>query len=174
MQFRSESTIAHSREAVFSAYRDQLADIVRYLDDIREVNVLSRDEEGAVVKLHNEWVSDRDIPAAASAFLKPEHLRWDDYANWDSGAWQCRFEIRTRAFGDAVRCDGTNTFVPDPGGTRVILEGNFHVDLKGLPGVPSFVAKRLVPQVEKFIIALIQPNLERTNEAVGRYLDSRS
>jgi hypothetical protein len=173
MKFRSESTIAHPREAVFAAYRDHLPEVVAFLDDISGVNVLSRTEEGSIVRLHNEWVSDREVPSVAASFIKQEHLRWDDHATWDTSDFTCAFDIKTRAFTDAVRCTGRNLFVPDPRGTRVILEGDFDVKNLQIPGVPRFMAKRLVPQMEKFIISLIRPNLERVNKALGSYLDAQ-
>lgn len=172
MKFRSESTIQHPRAAVFAAYRDRLPEVVRFLDDISAVNVLARDDAGATVKLHNEWVSNREIPKVAQAIIKPEHLRWDDYASWDAGAWRCGFEIKTRAFRDNVRCVGSNTFLEQGAGTKVVLEGDFEVSLKDVPGVPRLLAGTIVPQIEKFIIALIQPNLEKVNKALGQYLDA--
>jgi hypothetical protein len=172
MKFRSESTISHPREAVFAAYRDRLPEVVSYLEDISAVNVLQREEAGAVVKLHNEWVSSREIPKIAQSILKPEHLRWDDHAAWDGAAWRCSFEIKTRAFRENVRCTGTNTFLVQGAGTKVVLEGEFSVSLKDVPGVPWMLAGTIVPQIEKFIIALIQPNLEKVNQALGKFLDA--
>lgn len=174
MKFRSESLIHHPRDKVFAAYRDRLVEVVPYLDDIEAVVVRSRKEEGDTVTLHNEWRSGREVPSAAKAFLKPDQLAWDDYATWRGSDHTCHFDIKTRAFRDAVRCVGTNTFTETPsGGTKVVLEGDFEVALHGIPGVPSFLARTIIPQVEKFIIALIQPNLEKTNQAVERFLDAQ-
>jgi hypothetical protein len=173
MKFRSESTIAHPRSAVFAAYRDRLPEVVRYLDDISAVNTLARTEAGSEVRLHNEWVSNREIPAVAQAVIKPEHLKWDDFAVWNADRFLCSFEIKTRAFTDSVRCTGTNTFLDDPLGTRVVLEGDFEITNIQVPGVPSFLAKRLVPQIETFIVTLIRPNLEKVNQALGRFLDAQ-
>jgi hypothetical protein len=173
MQFRTESTIGHPRDAVFAAYRDRLPEIAAYLDDISEIRVLSRAEEAGLVKLHNEWASSREVPAVARGFLKPEHLRWDDYASWDAAAWTVTYAIHTRAFTDAVNCTGRNTFIDEGGRTRIVLEGTFDVDVKAVPGVPRLLAGTVKPQVEKFIVALIQPNLERVNTAVGRFLDDQ-
>ena len=103
MEIKSESRIHHHRDAVFYAYRDRLSDIIKYNPDIREVQIVSREEEGDVVKLHNVWISDRDIPSIVSKILKPEHLRWDDYAEWDNGSFYCDWTIKTRAFTDGVR-----------------------------------------------------------------------
>lgn len=173
MKFRSESTIHHPREVVFAAYRDRLSSVVPYLEDIKAVNVLSRSEAGTSVTLHNEWVSDRDVPKVAAGIIKPEHLKWDDYATWDAATHKCAFEIKTRMFTDNVKCVGGNQFLDDgKGGTRVVLEGQFDVSLKDIPGVPRFLAGTIAPQVEKFIVALIQPNLEKVNVAVGRFLDA--
>ncbi len=174
MKFRSESLIHHPLEAVFSAYRDRLPEVVPYLDDIASVVVASRKEEGDVVRLHNTWSSSREVPAVAKAFLRPDQLAWDDHAVWRTSDHTCGFSILTRAFGDAVTCTGTNTFSAVAGGTRVVLEGDFVVAIYGIPGVPSFLAKRIVPEVEKFIVGLIQPNLEKTNAAVGRFLDDQA
>ncbi len=173
MKFRSETTIAHPRDDVFAAYRDHLSGVVAFLEDIKEVNVLSRSEEGSMVTLHNEWVSDREVPKMAAAMITSDQLKWDDYAKWDGSTYTCAFQIKTRVFTDSVRCTGKNTFISDPAGTRVVLEGEFEMALTSLPGVPKFVAKRMVPKVEEFIVSLITPNLEKTSAAVGRFLDSK-
>lgn len=171
MEIKSESRIYHPRDAVFQAYRDRLADIIKYNPDIREVQVVSREDEGDITKLHNVWISDRDIPSIVSKILKPEHLRWDDYAEWDNKGFYCNWTIKTRAFTDAVTCSGRNSFVDDGESTRVILSGTLDIRLKDLPGVPSFLAKRLAPKLEKFIVSLITPNLERVNSSLQRFLD---
>lgn len=173
MQIRSESTIAHPVDAVFEAYRDQLGEVAAYLDDIREIKVLSREEDGDVTRLHNEWASSTEIPAVAAKFLKPEHLLWDDYASWDAGARSCAWEIKTRAFTEAVTCRGGTRLVADGEVTRVILEGDLTVDTSAIKGIPRFLAGRITPQIEKFIVGLVTPNLEKTNAAIGRFLDDR-
>jgi hypothetical protein len=172
LEIRSESTIGHSREKVFCGYRDKLPEIAAYITDIREIRVLSRAEEGASVRLHNEWVSDRDVPSIAKKFLKPEQLQWDDFAVWHSDEWFCEWEIKTRAFRDAVKCSGRNTFVEvGEGSTRVVLTGELQIHLKEIPGVPRLLAGRLRPTIEKFIVSLITPNLRKVNESLQQYLD---
>ena len=168
-----QSTIAHPVDAVFEAYRDQLGEVAAYLDDIREIKVLSREEDGDVTRLHNEWASSTEIPAVAAKFLKPEHLLWDDYASWDAGARSCAWEIKTRAFTEAVSCRGGTRLVADGEVTRVILEGDLTVDTTAIKGIPRFLAGRITPQIEKFIVGLVTPNLEKTNAAIGRFLDDR-
>ncbi len=173
MQILSESRIAYPRDRVYLAYRDKLPEIARYIPDIKEINVLSREEGDGWVKLHNEWVSDREIPSMMSKFLKPEHLRWDDFAHWTDAAFHVDWEIKTRAFSDAVRCSGRNAMIAEGDNqTLVRLTGELTIDVRDIPGVPSFLARRLAPQVEKFIVSLITPNLEQVNQSIERYLDA--
>lgn len=175
MKIRSESTIQHPRTAVFEAYRDHLSEIAAFLPDIEDIHVLNRTEVESHTHLHNEWISNADIPAVARSFLQPEHLRWDDHAVWNPTEFVVEWRLETRVFQEAFSCHGSNRFLEEgPSSTRVVVEGDLTLDLRELPGVPSFVAKRLAPQVEGFIVKMITPNLEEVNRAVGRYLESRA
>jgi len=171
MKIHSESIIPHARDAVFETYRDRLPDVAAFLPDVESITVLHRTEEDGRTVLHNEWVSNTDIPKTAQGFLKPEHLRWDDHAVWTHNAYQVAWRIETRVFSDTFRCQGTNTFLADgPAKTRVVVEGELDIDLSSMPGVPRFIARRLAPQVEAFIVKMIAPNLQQVNEAVGHYI----
>lgn len=171
MEIRSASRLHHPVDAVFHVYRDRLPEVVPFLPDVKEVVVRSRREEGDAVHLHNEWASDREIPAVAAKFLKPEHLRWDDYAVWTASDRRCAWTIRTRVFQEGFRCTGTTRLIEEGDATRVELLGELSIDVAEIPGVPSFLARRIAPQIEAFVVALIRPNLEKTNEAIGRFLD---
>lgn len=173
MEIRSESRIHHPRDVVFAAYRDRLPEIATYIPDIKEILVRSREAQGAQIKLHNEWVSDREVPAFAQKFLKPEFLRWDDFAVWDEASKSCSWTIKTRAFTEAVACSGKNQFLEDGDGTRVLLTGDLTINLREIPGVPRFLAGTVAPQVEKFIVSLITPNLEQVNRSLQRFLDEK-
>ena len=171
MKIHSESIIPHGREAVFQTYRDRLPEVATYLPDVESITVHAREDLKSQTILHNVWVSNTDIPKAAQGLLKPEHLRWDDHAVWTHDAHQVAWRIETRMFADAFRCNGTNTFHADgPNQTRVVVAGHLEIDLSNMPGVPRFVARRLAPQVEAFIVKMIAPNLEQVNVAVGRYI----
>lgn len=174
MQINATSVIRHPRARVYKAYRDEMVQIAPYMANIKEIIVKSREEADGRVKLHNEWVGEGDIPRVVQGIIKPEMVRWDDYADWDDAASACDWRIRLRVFTDNVRCGGTNRFMEEgPDATRVVLSGTLEVELRDIPGVPRILASRVAPQVEKFIIALITPNLEQVNAALGRYLDAQ-
>lgn len=174
MDIRSESRIHHPVSKVFEAYRDHMADVAEFLPDIKCITVLKRSEDGDKVSLHNEWVSDREVPAVAASLIKPDQMRWDDFATWDSKTHTCHWEIKTRFFTDSFTCKGQTELVEQGDATVVRLSGSLAVDLSnGIKGVPGFVARRLAPQIEKLIVGLVTPNLEKTNDAISQYLDAQ-
>ena len=173
MKIHSVSDIRHDRDKVFLTYRDQLPEVARYMPDIREILELSREQRGAQVQVHNEWVAQREIPRAMRMLFKPEHVRWDDYARWDGDEYVCHWEIKPRVLREKVRCAGVNRFTDLGGSTRLCLEGELLIELDRIPGLPRIMARKLGPQVERFIVSLITPNLERVNGSLERYLDER-
>lgn len=172
MQINASSVVNHPRERVFRAYRDELPAIAPFMENIKEIKVLSREDRPGIVKLHNEWVGRGEIPKVVQGIIKPEMVRWDDFAEWDQAGWLCTWSLKIRVFSENFRCGGTNRFEEvGPRSTRVTLAGNLEVSLRDIPGVPRFLAGPIAPQVEKFIIAMIRPNLEQVNTSLGRYLD---
>ncbi|NCG18308.1 MAG: hypothetical protein GWP91_04755 [Rhodobacterales bacterium] len=174
MKIFSESSIPYPREQVYLAYRDRLPEIAMYIPDIREIIVHSRKDGDGTVTLHNEWVSQRDVPKMMQHIIKPEHLRWDDFAEWNDAKFQVDWTIKTKAFPEAVICSGRNEILAGGDTTLVRLRGELNIALKDIPGVPSFLAKRLAPQVEKFIVSLVTPNLEKVNQSIERFLDAEN
>jgi hypothetical protein len=173
MQINASSVIHHPRARVYKAYRDELPQIAPYMPNIKEIVVKARDERPNGVKLHNVWVGKGEIPRVAQGIIKPEMVAWDDFADWDDVAWACAWQIKTRVFTEKVKCGGTNRFTEEgPNATRVHLQGNLDLDLRDIPGVPRVLAGTITPQIEKFIVALIRPNLEQVNQSLERYLDA--
>lgn len=175
MEINASSIIRHPRERVYRAYRDELPQIAHYLANVQAVNVLKRQEKSNGVSLHNEWVGKGEIPKVAQGIIKPEMLRWDDFAEWKNDLWRVDWTIKLRVFTDNVKCTGSNQFIEEgPNQTRVHLTGNLELNLKDIPGVPRLLAGTITPQVEKFVVNLIKPNLEQVNEAIGKYLNAQS
>ena len=172
MKIHSESRIHHPVEAVYLAYRDRLPEIARYIPDIKEIRVESREDTDDGCRLHNLWISDKELPAVVRGVVKPEMMRWDDYAEWHDSERYVAWRLVIPTFKDQVRCEGRNTFHVDGAGARVVLTGNLEIKLERVPGVPAFMARRVAPMIEEFIVKLITPNLERVNQSLETYLDA--
>lgn len=173
MQIHSSSVIHHPRERVFRAYRDEMSAVVPYMPNIEVIHNLKRVERPDGHTLHNEWVGKGEIPRVAQGIVSRDMLKWDDHAEWDTASWSCRWEIKLRVFTENVSCKGTTRMTEEgPNATRVTLTGTLDINLRNVPGIPRLLAGSLAPVVEKFIIALITPNLEQVNASLTRYLDA--
>jgi len=172
MQILSESVIHFPIEHVYATYRDRLPEIAPYMQDIREIKVISRVDRPDGADLLNRWFAQTELPKVAQGIVKPEWMQWDDHARWDDTAQHVDWRLELPALKDQVRCSGRNSFTAVEGGTRVRLEGTLDLDLRKIPGVPGFMAKRIQPQVEKFIVRLITPNLEKVNASLERFLEA--
>lgn len=174
MRIRSDSVIAHPVDRVFEAYLEHLPEAAMQVAGVKEVKVESREEDGGVVRIHNVWVGEGGIPAFAQRIVSSGQVSWDDYAVWHRRERRCEWNIKPRAFREAVRCVGTTRFLAhESGGTRVIIAGDLDIDMTKVRGVPDVVGQTLAPQIEKFIVSRVTPNLERNNEAISSYLDGR-
>lgn len=170
MNIHSESVLSFPLDKVYQTYRDRLPEIAAYMPDVKEIRALSRDDVAGGVKIHNRWFASAKLPSVAEKVIKPEWMQWDDYATWDDSQRHVDWHLEIPALGDQVRCSGRNSFWEADGGTLVRLTGDLQINLQKLPGMPSFMAKRLVPEVERFILRLITPNLQRVNASLEEFL----
>jgi len=170
-EIRADVEIHHPRDVVYVAYRDRLEDLVPYLPNVDVVKVLRSEREGTELHVTNRWTASAPIPGIARKVIKPEMLSWRDFAVWRDEAWCCDWRIENPLLPRQVRVEGRNTFV-ELGHDRCRFEirGELEIDGAGLPGVPRVVGRRISPHVERFVVALIEPNLVKTADGVGRFL----
>lgn len=177
MKLEADSRLSFPRELVFSTYRDRLPQLVPYLPNVKAITVQKREDapggQQGVAKLVNLWEAKGDVPKPAQAILKPESLAWLDHATWNENDWTVEWRVETKMFTENVHCKGKNQYVVLPdGGTRLEIRGDLTVDLKGVPGVPKFLAGTIAPIVEKFVIALLTPNLVSVAKGLEQFLQA--
>lgn len=173
MRIESDSVIKYPLETTFRTYRDELPQFAPYLPNVRSIRVDSREEQDGIVRLVNVWEGGGDIPKAVRGLLRENMLAWHDYATWDETEMRCDWHIKTHSFEEAVRCSGTNRFVPiDDVRTRLEIRGDLNIDLKKVRGVPSFLAGSLGGTVEQFMVKQITTNLTSVAEGLTAYLDN--
>lgn len=175
MKFSIKDSIPFPRPQVFAAQRDQMPELTSYLNDIESITVESREDDGPITKLVNLWVAGgADIPAAARSFVKPEMLRWTDYATWNEDEWTCDWNLVLGFLQEAVSVSGTTSFAESSNRTTVTIAGDITIKAEKIPGVPRFMAGKIGPVVEKFVINLIKPNLKMTSQGIANYLRDKS
>lgn len=173
MKFSIEETLPHPFDAVYTTYRDKLPTLVPYLPDIRSIEVIEREKKGKKLRLVNKWVASTEVPAAVRKIIDLKEVSWLDHAEWDDEdhVVQWRFEIPVLR--DYVTAEGTNEFREAKGGTRLVLAGEFRIDVSNHPRVPRLLARVFQPQMEKFIFALIKPNLTAVNRGLDKFLSEQ-
>ncbi len=171
MRIEADALIEHPRSRVYRAYRDEMPRLVGALPRIRKIEVESRTDAPPIVELVNVWYGAAKIPAVAAKILPPV-LSWHDFARWDDSEWICHWKLRSHAFPEAVRCEGTNRFFDEGGRTRVEIQGEIKIDLSRVPMVPELIATPVSNTVERFFVRQITPNLLTVSDALGEYLSS--
>lgn len=163
--------IPFSREQVFKAYRDDLPKLVPYLENVRAISVVSRTEEGPLVKLVNRWKGGGEIPSVVRKVVSEDLMEWDDLATWNANDFTCQWKTIVPAFKEALDAQGTNTFtVVSDTSMRFTIRGELKVDAAKVRGVPRLLAGTIGPAVESFLVGRIQPNFLTVAKGVERWL----
>lgn len=173
MKFSIEETIAHPFDTVYETYRDKLPSLVPYLPDIRSIEILERDKKGKKLSLVNKWTAGTEIPTLVRKILNLHEVSWLDHAEWDDDASLVRWWFEVPALKEYVRAEGKNEFFDEGAKTRLVLSGEFNIDVAKHPRVPRLLVRTLQPQVEKFIFAMIKPNLTAVNRGLEKYLNEK-
>lgn len=168
--------IAHDRKTVFETFRDDLVELVPHLPDIKQITVEDREQvDDDTVEVVNLWNAEaEEIPRIARSFIKPEMLKWTDYATWNSDDWTCDWRMEVGFLPEAVTCKGTNEY-RDKGDdrTEIAIRGELNVDASKIPGVPRLGAGKIGGVVENFVVKLITPNLTKVNRGLEKYLQQK-
>lgn len=173
MKLDVTTTLPFPRDQVFAAYRDHMADMVPYLQNVRAITVKSRVDDGEVVRLVNHWKGGGEIPAVVRKFLSAELLEWDDIATWSSSKFTCEWQTVVPAFKEAVDARGVTTFVAQGNQTVVTIAGELKVDAGKVKGVPRLLSGTVSPAIEAFLVGSIKPNMTAQAKGVEKFLQQR-
>lgn len=174
MDFEITEIIHHPTDEVYLTYRDRLPELVPYLPNVDEVEVLEREELEGGLRLLNRWCVSGSIPRTVRPFFKGKQLSYLDHARWNDEESLVQWRLEIGLFPDAVGCSGTNYFRQGtrPGSTEVSLTGALTVDLSRVAGVPR-IFHGIAPKIESFVLDRIRPNLSSVTRAVAQYLDDK-
>jgi hypothetical protein len=177
MNFEKASVVSHPASVVLETMIERMHEIVPFLPSVNGIELISREEiPDGKLRIVRRWHGSMDnAPGALKPFLNEEIMAWTDTAVWTPADYRVDWTLST-SMGGLYDCSGTNFFEPDPqapeGSTRMRVTGTLQVYPERLPGLPKFLGKRLAPQVEKFIVGLITPNLMDVAVGLQGYLDA--
>ena len=170
MKLRVLTKIPFELDAVFEAMRDQMPALAGYMPNVASIDVQSREESDTEVRLINRWTgAATEIPSVARPFIKPDEIFWLDHAHWDNAARLCRWRLEMGFMSERIHCTGETIYKDlGDGTTEMSIEGELTLDLKGM--LPRLMLKPGTAAIEKFVGKLVEPNFEKTAEALKSYL----
>jgi len=178
MRFQRTSKVTHPATVVLDIMMNRMHEVVPFMPNIESIIVKEReDQSDGHVRIVRHWQGTSDaLPAALRPFISKEALGWIDTAVWTPTEYKVDWTLST-SLSHFYDCSGTNYFEPHPKepetATRIRITGKLDVFADRLPAVPSFLSSRLKPQIEKFVIDLLAPNLTETAQGLQAYLDQQ-
>lgn len=175
MKFQVADPVPLSAEAVFLLIRDEMPKLVPFLHDVDRIEVAERKEQGDTVHLLNLWFASQDkVPGAVRKMVPAEVFSWKDHASWTASTRSATWRLEPRVAGRFFECSGTTRIEEiGPQQCRVAMDIDLQIHADKLPGVPSFLANRMRPEIEEMVGKLLTPNLRNLAAAVRRYAESR-
>jgi len=179
MRFQRSSKVSHPAAVVLDIMMNRMDEVVPFMPSIESIELKEKKElpDGRVHIVRHWQGSPESLPGALRPFVPREALGWVDTAVWTPAEYKVDWTLTT-GLSKFYDCSGTNYFEPHPKepatATRIRITGNLYVHADRLPAVPSFLASRITPQVEKFVVDMLAPNLTETADGLQRYLDEKT
>ncbi|MBM4292253.1 MAG: hypothetical protein FJ138_13130 [Deltaproteobacteria bacterium] len=174
MKFTVSDPVHLSAQETFTLLRDEMTALVPFMPDTDSIEVLERHEGDGEVRLVNRWrANNKAVPGPLQKIITPEVLSWLDHATWRAdtleGAW------RLEAAGGALySCTGVTAVSPRGAQATLSITVDLEVYPERLPGVPSFVAKALRSQIEKFLGDLLGQNMRQLAQSINQYAANKA
>ena len=174
MQVSIKSPIPFPIQDVYAAMRDHMPELAQFMPNIDSIEVKERRVEGDILHIVNRWnPADTEVPSVAKSFIDPKTTYWLDYATWKGEEKSCSWNLKMGFMPDRIKCTGSTSFVAlNENNTEMRIEGTLTLNLRGL--VPRLFLNKATRGVEKFVGRLVEPNFQKTAQALTDYLRSKS
>jgi hypothetical protein len=177
VRFHVLSRLEHPSQDVLDVLIEEMERVVPFLSNVDGIETQKKEllSDGRV-SIRRRWQGSASAaPAPFRPFLSKDSLAWIDTATWDRK--ECSVEWCHQPVKGAIyTCSGKNFYAPDPEApdtTLIRLAGDLVIHPEHLPGVPTFIGKRLAPQIEAFIIKRIEKNVAEVSHGLAHYLRER-
>ena len=173
MEINVTTRIPFSIQKVYLAMQDHLPELAEFMPNIESITVEKKEKlDDDWLLLVNRWkTAPTEIPAVAKPFIDQDKTHWLDYAKWNPKTHFCNWRLEMGFMPDRIKCSGSTSYHSiDANQTEMRINGSLEINLKGL--VPRLLLRRASSGVEKFIARLVQPNFQKTADALTAYLRS--
>lgn len=171
MDFKVADDAPFPRERVYRTHRDDLLLLAPRLPEVERIQLRGRtvNADGTMV-LRHEWTGKSSVlPLFLRPMVPAQMLRWEQEATWNPHTWSCAWQVRVPALGPMADIRGEQHYLPTDAGCRITLEGRFDFHPERVPQLP--MPPGATAFVERFVVALIVPLVQRSGRAVIDHLD---
>ena len=172
MLIKQTELITVNQKKAYSLVKNQLEGIAHYLPSVDKIQLMDKEKDSSGQDvLTNHWFAKVSLPFFLKGFISKELLSWKDKASWSDDGFTVTYELESFYGNDLFEAKGRNRFIEDgPNSTKLELECDVTINAEKIPGVPTSVAKRVVPAVEKIIEKMLGPNLSSLGKALNAYI----
>ncbi|MCB9679184.1 MAG: hypothetical protein H6737_29040 [Alphaproteobacteria bacterium] len=174
MDFQVSDDAPFSRDLVFRTHRDEFERIAPRLSEVERVVLKSQSTaaDGTIEQKHEWFGHPSALPFFIRPLVPPEMLRWFGHTRWNPRDWECRWSVEVPALGPMADIQGFQRYHETPTGCRIELTGTFDFHPDRVPQVR--LPPGSVPVVERFVVSLIVPMMQKSAAAVIDHLKSET
>jgi|GEM_PF-433443 len=174
MNFQASTRIDHNAADVVRLMIEEMEAIVPWLPNVDGIETLERQElSDGRVRIVRRWQGNSSgAPRVVVPFATREVMQWLDVATWTPAEYKLEWVFKNK-LSRYFDCGGTTWYRPHAdapeSATELAIDGALQVFPDQLPGLPEFLGARLAPQIEKFVVHMIKPNLTMVAEGLEGY-----
>ncbi len=169
MHFQHTYAVSLDPAATFAVHRDRLPEFGPQLPGVERVELTKlRPHSGDRLRLYHRWQGDRSfLPRLLRPLIPAEAFQWTDETEWCAATGRCDWQMKVPVLGDGFQIDGDYVFVPVEDGTEVTVRAVMRFAPDGeSPFATTALGRRMLPLVERFVVALFQQVMSRSTEVI--------
>lgn len=172
MDFTLTEKLPVPREALFPTLRDRVESLPAHMSNVESIQERSRTTlASGVVEREAVWRGAvRAVPEPLRPMVRADMLVWQEHTRWDRDAWTTTWSIQLPILSGVFTARGEDRFLETLEGCAVRIRGELTVhpdEVPPVPGVPRPLLRLMAPQIERFVVRLLDPNLREAPRAAA-------
>jgi hypothetical protein len=147
----------------------------KFAPNVTRVEVLSREKlDDGREKVSVHVFAEGALPPIAKVFAKSNDMDWKEYYWVDLEKLVVDWKVETPMFTEYVDCKGTSCGREAPGGSEIVIPGDFVISPPRIPGIPTALVQAAIGAMEPFIGKMVTFNLKKYFENVRKHVEKEN
>lgn len=153
MKEQTVIVVMHPRDLIWEALCERTCDLARYLDDIENAELKSKETTPTgLVRCVHFWRARVNVPSLLAPHVDTDFLEWTGRTEWRASEYESRWVVEPRFLKDSALCEAIMKFSPAIGGrgTRIDLQLEV-LGTEGLAGLQTITNTVLTTHFRKLV-----------------------